>query len=86
MIMEFTMAEDQMILSIQELKDAGFSHYKINQLVDEKILRKLNKKYYENMRYQGKKSSFYYIDAYTPKGVICLRSAAAYHQLTDYWP
>ena len=56
------------------------------QLVDEKILRKLNKKYYENMRYQGKKSSFYYIDAYTPKGVICLRSAAAYHQLTDYWP
>lgn len=86
MIMEFTMAEDQMILSIQELKDAGFSHYKINQLVDEKILRKLNKKYYENMRYQGKKSSFYYIDAYSPKGVICLRSAAAYHQLTDYWP
>lgn len=86
MIMEFTMAEDQMILSIQELKEAGFSHYKINQLVDEKILRKLNKKYYENMRYQGKKSSFYYIDAYTPKGVICLRSAAAYHQLTDYWP
>ncbi len=86
MIMEFTMAEDQMILSIQELKEAGFSHYKINQLVDEKILRKLNKKYYENMRYQGKKSPFYYIDAYTPKGVICLRSAAAYHQLTDYWP
>ncbi len=86
MIMEFTMAEDQMILSIQELKEAGFSHYKINQLVDEKILRKLNKKYYENMRYQGKKSFFYYIDAYTPKGVICLRSAAAYHQLTDYWP
>lgn len=78
--------EDQMILSIQELKEAGFSHYKINQLVDEGILRKLNKKYYENLRYQGKKSPFYYIDAYTPEGVICLRSAAAYYRLTDCEP
>lgn len=78
--------EDQLILSIQELKEAGFSHYKMNQMVDEKILRKLNKKYYENMCYQGKKSSFYYIDAYTPGGVVCLRSAAAYYQLTDDRP
>lgn len=73
---------DQMILSIQELKEAGFSHYKINQLVDEGILRKLNKKYYENLHYQGKKSPFYYIEAYTPEGVVCLRSAAAYYRLT----
>lgn len=77
---------DQMILSIQELKDAGFSHYKINQLVDEGILRKLNKKYYENLHYQGEKSPFYYIDAYTPEGVVCLRSAAAYYRLTATEP
>lgn len=78
--------EDQLIFSIQELKEAGFSHYKINQLVDEGILRKLNKKYYENLRYQGKNSPFYYIDAYTPEGVVCLRSAAAYYRLTDTEP
>lgn len=83
---EQTIPEDQIILSIQELKEAGFSHYKINQLVDEGILRKLNKKYYENLRYQGKKSPFYYIDAYTPEGVICLRSAAAYYRLTATEP
>lgn len=78
--------EDQMILSIQELKEAGFSHYKINQLVDEGILRKLNKKYYENLRYQGERFPFYYIDAYTPEGVVCLRSAAAYYRLTATEP
>lgn len=86
MIMDFTVPENQLILSIQELKEAGFSHYKINQLVDEKILRKLNKKFYENMSYKGKKRPFYYIDAYIPGGVVCLRSAAAYYHLTDDWP
>ena len=74
--------EDQMILSMQELKEAGFSHYKINQLVEEGHLRKLNRKYYENLRYQGKRSPFYYIGAYSPEGVVCLRSAAAYYRLT----
>ena len=40
---------DQMIFSVQELKDKGFSYYKINQMVDKGILIKLNKKYYENV-------------------------------------
>lgn len=83
MIEELAIPEDQMILSIQELKDAGFSHYKINQLVEEGHLRKLNKKYYENLRYQGERSPFYYIGAFAPEGVVCLRSAAAYYRLTD---
>lgn len=73
--------EEQLIFSIRELKDAGFSYYKINQLVEEGYLRKLNKKYYENLRYQGEKLPFYYIGAYAPEGVLCLRSAAAYYGL-----
>ncbi len=80
---EQVIPEEQMILSIQELKEMGFTHYKINQLVDEGHLRKLNKKYYENLCYRGKKFPFYYIEAYTPEGVVCLRSAAAYYHLTD---
>ena len=36
---------NQMIFSVQELKDKGFSYYKINQMVDKGILIKLNKKY-----------------------------------------
>ena len=43
-------SNDQMIFSVQELKDKGFSYYKINQMVDQGILIKLNKKYYENGR------------------------------------
>lgn len=81
-----TISEKQIVFSIQELKEAGFSHYKINQMVDEGHLRKLNKKFYENLRYQGKKSPLYYIGAYTPEGVVCLRSAAAYYRLTDSEP
>lgn len=77
---------DKMIYSIEDLKRAGFTHYKINQMVDGGFLIKLNKKYYENARYEGKESDFYYIAAYAPKGIICLMSAAAYYNLTTYRP
>ena len=33
-------SNDQMIFSVQELKDKGFSYYKINQMVDQGILIK----------------------------------------------
>lgn len=74
--------EDRMIFSVDELKAAGFSYYKINQLVKDGTLLKLNKKYYENTSYQGEESDFYYVPAYAPKGVICLMSAASYYNLT----
>lgn len=83
---EYILPMDQMIFSIDELKEMGCSHYKINQLVEHGILLKLNKKYYENIRYQGDESDFYYVSAYVPKGVICLMSAAAYYNLTTYRP
>ena len=80
------LTSDQMIYSIEYLKKEGFSHYKINQMVDEGILIKLNKKYYENTGYEGEESDFYYAAAYAPKGIICLMSAAAYYNLTTYRP
>ncbi len=79
---EFRFPEDQMIISIDELKTAGFSHYKINQLVEKGTLLKLNRKYYENTGYQGEESDFFYVPAYTSKGVVCLMSAASYYNLT----
>lgn len=83
---EYKIPQDQMLFSVDELKEAGYSHYKINQLVEEGVLRKLNKKYYENTNYQGEESDFYYVSAYVPKGVVCLMSAAAYYNLTTYRP
>lgn len=86
MVKEVTLPNDQMIISIEELKETGFSHYKINQLVEDGTLVKLNKRYYENTKYEGEESEFYYVSAYAPKGVVCLMSAAAYYNLTTYRP
>ena len=82
MKMEFTISKDQMIISVEELKEAGLSHYMMNRLVEYGKLYKLNKKYYENANYQGEESDYYYVMAYAPQGVICLMSAASYYNLT----
>lgn len=79
-------SNDQMIFSIQELKDKGFSYYKINQMVEQGILIKLNKKYYENACFDGEESDFYYAYAFVPDGVVCLLSAAVYYNLSTYRP
>ena len=64
-------SSNQMIVSVEELKEKGLSLYKINQLVEQGFLRKLNKKFYENTNFQGDESDFYYAYAYVPFGVIC---------------
>lgn len=84
MMNERRLPEDQMIFSVNELKAVGFSHYKINRLVEDGKLLKLNKKYYENASYQGEESDLYYVTAYAPQGVVCLMSAASYYNLTTY--
>jgi len=82
MVNECKFPKDKLLFSIIELKEDGLSHYKINQLVADGMLLKLNKKYYENTNYQGEECDFYYVPAYVPKGVICLLSAASYYNLT----
>lgn len=77
---------DQMFFSVQELKEKGLSYYKINQLVEQGLLRKLNKKFYENAGYQGEESDLYYAYAFVPGGVVCLLSAAVYYNLSTYRP
>lgn len=80
------LSEDQKIFSMQELKSKGISQYKVSKLVSEGKLIKLNKSYYENTEYRGEESDFYYIEAYAPKGVVCLLSAAVYYHLTTFIP
>ena len=81
-----SLPEDQKIFSMKELKEKGFSQYKVSKLVDEGMLIKLNKSCYENAEYRGEESDFYYTEAHVPKGVICLLSAAAYYHLTTFIP
>ncbi len=82
MVNGLKLPRDQMIFSVDELKKAGYSHYKINQLVEDGTLLKLNK----NTEYNGEESDFYYVQAYAPKGVVCLMSAASYYNLTTFRP
>ncbi len=77
---------DQMIYSVSDLKKAGLSYYKINQLVDAGKLIKLNRKAYENTEYTGEYSDFIYVSAFAEKGVICMLSAAVYYGLSNYIP
>ena len=60
MINNNIMPNNQMIISVEELKEMGFSLYKINRLVEKGLLRKLNKKFYENMTFKGEELEFYY--------------------------
>lgn len=79
-------SSDKMIFSIDELKALGFSYYKIKNMIELGVIAKLNKRYYENLGYQGDNEDFYYAYAYIPKGVICLMSAASYYGLTSFIP
>lgn len=69
-----------------ELKTAGFSYYRINKLVSEGHLKKVNHTVYENLMYSSKENDFYTAYACVPSGTICLLSAARYYHLTTYIP
>ena len=84
MIKNAQIPNNQMIFSSQELRNVGFSYYRINQMVEQGMLTKLNKKYYENVGFDGEESDFYYVYAYVPDGVVCLLSAAVYYNLSTY--
>lgn len=83
---EILIPDNQKIISTEELKNWGFTHYKINKLVEEGNLIKLNKKNYENANFKGEDSDFYFVHAYAPTGVVCLMSAAVFYNLSTYRP
>ena len=86
MVTKEALSADQKIYSITELKEIGYSQYKVSKLVEEGKLIKLNKSFYENSEYQGEESDFYYAAAYVPNGIIGFMSAAVYYGLSNYRP
>ena len=73
-------------IKAKTLKDSGYSHYRINKLVEQNVLRKINNSTYENLLYTGEEDDFYNVMAYIPNGVICLLTAARFYNLTNYIP
>ena len=84
--MNYIINKKKMIYSIQELMNLGFSYYKINKMVEEKILKKLNKSFYENLCFNGNFNDFIFSSAFVSRGVICLMSAASFYELTTVRP
>ena len=80
------LSSKQHFYSISELMESGMSYYKINKLVKDGSLLKLNNKMYENTGYKGDESDFAIVSAYAPRGVFCMMTAARFYGLTTYLP
>lgn len=76
--------EDNKFFSLKELLESDYSYYKVKKMVEDGILVKLNRKYYESLLYKGEENDLLYVEPYIPKGIICLMSAAEYHNITNY--
>lgn len=83
---KFLIPDDQKIISIEELKNWGYTNYQINKLVKDGNIKKLNKMNYENSNFLGEDLDFYFVHAYVPSGVVCLMSAAVFYNLTNFRP
>ena len=79
-------SEGRKFIRIAELKDMGYSYYKIGRLEENGIIKRINRNTYENLSYKGEENDFFSAEAYVPDGVICLMSAARYYGLTDFLP
>ena len=78
--------DDKRFISRDELYSAGLTAYKINLLVKAGKLVPINRNYFENTEFTGELNEFSCVSAYAPRGVICLTSAAVYHNLTTSRP
>ena len=77
---------NQKYYTTSELKNMGYSYYKIGQMEENGQLHRINRTTYENLSYKGDENDFINAAAYVPDGVICLMSAARYYELTNFLP
>ncbi len=73
-------------IKTNELLKKKFSYYMINRMVENGIIKKINGNTYENLTYNGDDHDFLYVNGYVHEGVICLMSAAVYHELSTFRP
>lgn len=65
-----------------ELLNLNISYYGINKFVEKGILSKINGNTFENTKYEGDESDYLYVSGYINQGVVCLMSAAIYHEMS----
>lgn len=80
------LTENKKFITTAELKNMGYSYYKIGKLEEQGILSRVNRSTYENLTYNGNENDFFSAEAFIPNGVICLMSSARYYELTNFLP
>lgn len=71
--------------TIKELKKK-YTYYQIKEYEKKSSLKKINRSTYLNNSFNGDDNELFIVNAYVRTGVICLMSAAVYHELTNYRP
>ena len=69
------LSPEQRFYSITDLQELGLSYYKINKMVEQHLLSKMNNKMYENATYSGDDSNYAAAMAYALKGLHDVSSA-----------
>lgn len=73
-------------ITTAELKNMGYSYYKIGRFEETGVLQRVNRTTYENLAFNGDENDFFSAEAFVPNGVICLMSASRYYELTTFLP
>lgn len=85
-ILKYKLNNNKKVYTRTDLKILGYERYAIDQMVQKGILCKITRSVFENKKYNGLESDFYFIPALISEGVICMFSAAVYYGLTNNWP
>lgn len=84
-ILEYKLDNSKKVYTRSELKALGYERYAIDQMVQKEMLYKITGSVFENTKYDGPESDFYFIPALIQDGVICKLSAAIYYGLSNNW-
>ena len=79
-------SKEKQFITIPELKELGYTYYKIGKLEEAGAIKRISRSTYENLSYIGDENDFTRAAAYVPQGVICLMSAARFYELTNFLP
>ena len=72
MIIAIALSANRKYYTTSELKNMGYSYYKIGQMEDNSQLHRITRTTYENLSYNGDENDFVNAAAFVPDGVICL--------------
>lgn len=72
---------EKKFLSKQDLLSEGYNDYLIRKLMNENLVVRLKNGVYENQIFEGEYNELYSVGTHMRKGVVCLLSAAYYHDL-----